>query len=283
MDWKDYEKEIEFYFKEQYPSAEITHNKKVKGRYSGVDRQIDILIEDYIAGNRLRIIIDGKFFSEKIDVKDVEMFIGMLDDCEAHKGLLITSEGFTQAAINRAFNSPTTEVELDILNFKELHDFQGMEAVPFHGKHGVLIQAPFGWVIDATRRKDMLATLYQRGLTLSDAGEQKEWMYINIKSKDDECKILDDFLEQQRYNINNHYQETKITYIPTIKRDNTTIKLRVLESSQIPTKEYTGFVEFDDFIFFCVLFTPDELSKKNIRKMENLMMTAIPISVISDV
>ena len=179
MTWKDYEIEIHDYFKEMFPNADISHNVTVAGRYSKVDRQIDILIEDYVAGSRMRIVVDGKFFSEKIDVKDVEMFIGMLNDCEANKGLLITQEGFSKAAINRAHYDPI-DIELDILNFKDLHQFQGFGGLPYSGKHGVVIPAPFGWVIDGTRRPNMLATLYQRGLTLEQAGESKEWMYVNL-------------------------------------------------------------------------------------------------------
>jgi len=40
-------------FKNEYPDATITHNATLRGRYSFTDRQVDILIEDYIAGNRL--------------------------------------------------------------------------------------------------------------------------------------------------------------------------------------------------------------------------------------
>ena len=66
MNWKDYEKEIHEYFVKQFPNAEITHNVKVEGRYSRTERQVDILIEDYVAGNRMRIMVDGKYFSEMI-------------------------------------------------------------------------------------------------------------------------------------------------------------------------------------------------------------------------
>lgn len=165
MTWKDYEKEIHNHFKVMFPNADISYDVNVYGRYSKVERQIDILIEDYIVGSRMRIVVDGKYFSKKVDVKDVEMFIGMLNDCEANKGLLITQEGFSKAAINRAYFDPI-DIELDILNFKDLHQFQGFMGIPYSGNFGVLLPAPFGWIIDATRRPNMLATLYQRGLTL---------------------------------------------------------------------------------------------------------------------
>lgn len=278
MTWKDYEIEIHNYFKEMYPNADISHNVTVTGRYSKVERQIDILIEDYVAGSRIRIVIDGKFFSERIDVKEVEMFIGMLNDCEANKGLLITQEGFSKAAINRAHFDPI-DIELDILNFKDLHQFQGFGGIPYSGKHGVLLPAPFGWIIDATRRSNMLASLYQRGLTLELAGKSKEWMYVNIRSKDDEIKTLDDFLEYQKEYTLNAFPNAKIKMLPTVKREDAIIKLRLIDIEAYPTKEYTGFVEFDDFILFCVLFTPDELRKKNIRKMEYILQKVLPINI----
>jgi hypothetical protein len=52
MDWKQYEKEIFEHLKDQYPEAEITLDAKKVGLYSKVDRQIDILVEQYIAGEQ---------------------------------------------------------------------------------------------------------------------------------------------------------------------------------------------------------------------------------------
>lgn len=278
MNWKDYEIEIANYFKSQFPNAEITHNTTLLGRYSKVQRQIDILIEDYVAGNRMRIIVDGKYFSNNIDVKDVEMYIGMLNDCEANKGLLITQEGYSQAAINRAHFDPI-DIELDILNFKGLYDFQGFEGIIHRGEDGVVFPAPFGWIIDATARQGVLATLYQRGLTLDEAGLQKEWMYANIWTKGDDILSLENFLEHQKQDTLKHDPKAEISYLPTIKRSDCPTKLRVIETAGYPTKEYTGFVEFQDCFFFCVMFTPEELRKKNIRKLESILAKAQAVKI----
>ena len=177
MNWREYEKEIHQQFQEMYPKAEITHNITLPGRYSKIDRQIDVLIEDYAAGDRIRIIVDGKYFSKNIDVKEVECFIGMMQDVGADKRLLITQKGYSKAAIMRAHNDPN-RIELDILNFEELKQFQGFGALPYSGKHGVIMPSPFGWVIDATRREGTLATLYQRGLTLKDIGKETIDQYL---------------------------------------------------------------------------------------------------------
>jgi hypothetical protein len=251
---------------------------KIIGRFSKIERQIDILIEDYVAGNRIRIVVDGKFFSTKIDVKDVEMFIGMLNDCEANKGLLITQEGFSEAATKRAYYDPI-DIELDILNFKDLQQFQGCGGIIHSGNHGAIIPAPFGWIIDGTRRDNMLATFYQRGISFEQAYENKEFIYVNIFNKNDEINDLDTFIEYQRNYTVEDFPNAIIKYLPTIKRNDTNVILREIHIGTYPTKEYTGFVEFDDFILFCVLFTPEELKKKNIKKLETILMAALPLNV----
>jgi len=278
MNWKDYEKEIYEDFARIYPNTQITYNTRIIGRYSKVERQVDILIEEYIAGNKIKIIVDGKFFKKKIDVKIVEMFIGMLKDCYVSKGILITKEGFTQAAINRAYYGEE-DIELDILNFKDLKKFQSFIAIPYSGTSAVVLPAPFGWLIDGTRRTGMLATLYQRGFTLEDAAKNKEWMYINIKDKDEQIKNLDDLLKyQKKYTLETN-PNAKISMLPTIKRIDANVKIRIIDDEFYPTKEYTGFVEFEKFIFFAVLFTPEELKNKNIRKLESILLQVKPIFI----
>ena len=149
MDWKKYEQEIFETFRVFYPDAKITFNEKVVGRYSKIERQIDVLVEGRLAGTKIRLIIDAKYYSEKIDVKHVESFLGMADDTGAAQGILITSKGYSQAAINRAYYGPNN-IELDILNFEELRRFQGFGGNIFKGCHGAIIPAPFGWILDGT-------------------------------------------------------------------------------------------------------------------------------------
>ncbi|MBA4381088.1 MAG: hypothetical protein C0406_00845 [Sideroxydans sp.] len=278
MDWKQYEKEIYAIFKAEYPKAEISHNIFRLGRYSKTDRQCDVLIEDYVAGNRMTIVVDGKYFQSKVDVKAVDSFVGMLEDIGAHKGLLITKVGFTEAALNRAHYG-TSDVELDILNFEDLQQYQGHCAFPFAGKNGVLLPAPFGWVIDARRTGAWLAVMHQQGITLEDAMHSCEFMYINFWDKTKNKESLQDLLEIQKKNLLSDNAAAVIKLLPTIRRDDATVSLRevlVPESTKI---EYTGFVEFEDFIFFCVLHTSENVRKKNVRKLENVMSRILKIKV----
>ncbi len=77
----------------------------------------------------------------------------------------------------------------------------------------------------------------------------------------------------------NHDGNAKINYLNTIKRTDFATKLRTIETAGYPTTEYTGFVEFDKAIFFCVMFTPEELKKKNIRKLETIIQNALPVEL----
>ena len=50
--WRAYEAEIMELLRDEYPQAQINRDQKRVGRFSKVERQIDILIEGQIAGNR---------------------------------------------------------------------------------------------------------------------------------------------------------------------------------------------------------------------------------------
>jgi len=275
MDWKKYEKEIFELFSDDFPEAEITHDVIRRGRYSKIDRQIDILIEDYIAGNKLTIIIDAKFFSKRVDVKEAESFIGMLQDLGAHKGILVTQKGYSQGAINRAYNDPG-DIELEILNFQELKYFQAVGAIPYAGSNGVILPAPFGWVIDGRKTETWVACLYQRGLDVDQALKKHEFMYVQFWDRKKDNFDLDKLIEHQEQYTKEAFPTATFEYRSTIKRNDARTKLRIAHIESYSGPEITGFIEFKDFIFFCVLLTPEEMCRKNIRKLENILLKVVP-------
>lgn len=278
MDWKKYEEEIYDHFRSEYSSAQITRDANVIGKFSKVTRQIDLLIEDHAIDFLFRIVIDGKYRAKRIDVNDVEAFLGLLRDVGAHKGVMISTEGYSKAAVNRA-HYDDLDLELDVLNFKELGSFHSFGAIPYSGEHGVLMTAPFGWIIDGTRRKGAVATLYPRGMDLKTAGEAREWMYINFWTKNDTASNLESLLKYQEGYLKKEFPDAEIQYTDTIQRPDAKTKLRILKVPTYPTPEYTGFVEFENFIFFCVLFTPEELEKKNLRKLRYILREVLPLGV----
>ncbi len=284
MDWREYEGEIEGQFRQTYPSAHITHDAKLVGKFSKVERQIDLLIEEHTSDFAVRIVVDAKYRGRKIDVSDVEAFIGLMRDVEAHTGMMVALEGYTPAAVNRAHNDDVDMI-LDVLNFEELKVLQGFAAIPHSGDRGVIIAAPFGWIVDATRRRGMVATLYERGLSFEDAVKRNEFMYVNFWDKrNDKVNSLDALLEYQEEYMLKGDSDAEILLLERARnrRAGAVTVIRRFKKKTYPTPEFTGFVDFEDFIFMCVLFTPESLERKNLRKLRFMVGDAFPMKVKRD-
>jgi tetratricopeptide (TPR) repeat protein len=281
MDWKEYEQEIEKQFRDNYPSAEITRNAKVPGKFSKVERQIDLMIEEQASDFSFRIIVDAKHRGRKIDVADVEQFLGMIRDVEAHTGVLVALEGYTPAAINRA-HYDDLDVILDVLNLEELKRFQGFTAIPYAADCGAVIGAPFGWIIDGDRRPGMLASIYERGLSLEEARKRNEWMYINFWHKRDKpVNSLEALLKYQESYLRRNLSDAEIEILQGAQGQRTGARtlIRRMKTKNYPVPEYTGFVDFEKFVFMCVLFSPEQLERKNLRKLRFVLREVFPMNV----
>ncbi|MDD4970620.1 MAG: restriction endonuclease [Paludibacter sp.] len=279
MNWKEYEEEIFESFKSAYPDADIKFDQRIQGRYSREERQIDILVEGRIAGRKIRIVVDGKYYNKNIDVKHVETFISMVEDLEADQGILVTSKGYSKAAINRAYYGPL-KIELDILSFDELKNFQGFGGITYSGRNGAILPAPFGWIIDGKRTKFAIATLYQRGTTLEKAQKAGEWIYMSICNYDEKIKNIDDLIKFQEEQTKYFHPTATFNYEKSVTRnDGHTTILRKILRKETELYEYTGFVDFNKFSVFCVLFTPEELREKNVRKLEYVIENLKPVDV----
>jgi hypothetical protein len=99
--------------------ATVERNVQIRGRRSGRLRQVDVLVRVRIfAISEEALVVDCKRRARPIDVKDVESFIGFLDDVGAAIGLLVTTLGASAAARHRA--SQERGVQLDVLSLDEL-------------------------------------------------------------------------------------------------------------------------------------------------------------------
>lgn len=270
MEWKDYENEVLTECSRVFRNSNIQYNVHIKGLYSKRMRQIDVFVEDE---KGVIYVFDAKKYNTKIDVKDVESFIGMIKDVGADYGVIVSEKGFSKAAINRA-HLGENNIEVDILSLNELKRFQAEGAFPYSGNNGVAVNAPFGWIIDGTRRDNMVATTYQKGISLEEAIQNKEWAYMNFWDKSGEIDSVDKLISWQNEQLLNYDVDGIIEEI-----DDEMIKTRVFISKKYPTKEITLFREFQDFILFVVLFSPENLTNRNIKKMRNLILSALPLKV----
>lgn len=278
-DWKRYENIIYEECKIDYPNARIQKDVHIKGRYSKRSRQIDILLEQRIKEQTITTIIDCKYYNRKVDVKKVEAFIGMVDDLDADRGIIISDRGYTKAALDRAYYNPR-HIELDIYSLNEFKEqFQSTAAFPYSGEHGVFLMAPLGYCIDGKRNGFSLCTLYQKGLTFEEAANTHEFAYTNIVEKDEYVYSIFDLNDNQILSMKDYYKTFNYEMIPAEIIHTRPIAIRVARYDHKPFNEVTGIIDFTDFLFFVVWFCLENTLKRTLRKMELLLSRTIPINV----
>jgi len=234
---------------------------------SKVKRQIDILIEGKVAGFDLKIIIDCKYFNKKVDVKAVESFLSYLQDLKASKGILITNNGFTAAAENRA-NFDTQDIELRIINFEDLEEFQAFLAIPYADAHCAIVSSPPGWIVDIEPLGNYQCSFYPAGLCQREALSAEGFIYFLMSQKDKKLPSVTDLKSFQEQRLS--YKQPKIEYIQTtVKREDCNVSLRVIDAIEMnDTIEYTIFLDYSDIVIFMTLLTPRLKETEYLKKLE---------------
>ncbi|WBM74787.1 restriction endonuclease [Saprospira grandis] len=115
--WKLYEEKIHQELSLVYKNCDFFFDDRIFGKYSRVDRQIDISIRGNLGGEKILGVVDCKYFSKRIDVKIVESFLGMIEDVKANFGLIITNKGYSEAAKNRV---SMKNLNVEILDFDSM-------------------------------------------------------------------------------------------------------------------------------------------------------------------
>jgi len=86
---------------------------------------------------------------------------------------------------------------------------------------------------------------------------------------------VDTLIETQNKNILEVDPNPVFTYNSLVKRkDGLKTKIRIAEIKTYPALEVTGFIQFEEYILFIVLFTSKELLNKNLRKLQYLLKVA---------
>ncbi|MDP4283659.1 MAG: restriction endonuclease [Bacteroidota bacterium] len=281
MNWRNYEHYIYYTYKNKYPTSNIEFDKKIKGAISERVRQVDLYIEGEIAGEKLVLIIDCKYFNKKIDIKIVEAFLGFVKDVKGNRGILITNKGFTKAANARAQNDQNADIKLDIIEFKQLYPFQGPGAIIHRDEGGAIIQAPEGWVVDGKRfSSEVLAAILPYGLSLENAAMMKEVIFCNITIKQSIPTIdnLIEYQDQGRLKFDSG-STVKIAEMKLKRYDKRNGICRETLYPQIGYFDWTIFIDFEKFIFYAYLVENLELKGKYFDKLFFVVNNFIPLEV----
>src|SRR5262249_648324 len=119
-DWKIYEKTIA-HLEESYKNCRVTRNHKKVGRRSGIERQIDVWLEGDIGDNHtVSVAIECRRLGSPVSIKDVDAFVGFIEDVGANKGVMVSHSGFTEGATKRAEGAG---IALKTLTIKQAEEF----------------------------------------------------------------------------------------------------------------------------------------------------------------
>lgn len=74
----------------------------IPDKITGHARQIDVLIELEAKGHSVKLVVDAKFHSSPIDVKEVESVLALTDAVGASKAVIVAANGWTTPAAIKA-------------------------------------------------------------------------------------------------------------------------------------------------------------------------------------
>jgi hypothetical protein len=99
--WKRFEKLIQQIHTE-FGKDTVTLDDRVMGSLSKTERQLDITIRAFVNQYRIFVVIECKDEARPVDVAAIGEFAGLLRDVKANKGVMISTSGYTTAAVEMA-------------------------------------------------------------------------------------------------------------------------------------------------------------------------------------
>ena len=162
-DWRRYERAMfnDLYYAYRSPRfIVLPDHRELEGQITGGKRQIDVVVFALENTKRPLIAVESKFYTRKLNVKDVEAFIGMQQDLGSQYAIMVAPQGFTDMAYRRVRGTnielvtlPTIEAER--LNWREVARADFTIDETFHPEMGDAIH-----VFDTTHDyKDLTAIM----------------------------------------------------------------------------------------------------------------------------
>jgi hypothetical protein len=101
--WRDFERAVARFLAALDPSASVTHDASIPDKDTGDPRQRDVWIETEVMRQfPVRILVSCKRWSTKLDIQDLDAFIGEWRSSGAQVGVVYSLSGFTENALKKA-------------------------------------------------------------------------------------------------------------------------------------------------------------------------------------
>lgn len=273
MTWDEYEDAVLEYFQTKYHEYDVRKDVKLLGSKSNARRQIDVLIDGYIADNHIRIAVECKRWKQKLDVADVGTFIDKLNDVKISCGIMVARNGFTKSAYERAQSE--NNLQLHILDFESLPQEHGFFANPYRGDAGVILSAPTGWIVDSVtteiERQYALCFLYPTNLSKQEALKKPVCMYLNLYPVKTDTEVL---IKEQNEAIlkSDPKAEIQMWNEEVFRRP---WVFREIWHANKNVAEFTVFLSSDRFFCYVVSASSQQDGEQNLTRLKYVIKNAI--------
>lgn len=116
MNWQEYQNAVGELYLQLEGIGTVQKNITLPDKITGHARQIDVWMEVETKSHKLGVLIDAKYRKDKLDVKDVEEVLSLVEAVGAHMGVLVALSGWTQPAEVKA---KSTGVDLRLFSLEE--------------------------------------------------------------------------------------------------------------------------------------------------------------------
>lgn len=100
IDWNDFECFIQKMYEED-PNLTVQHNVTLVGK-SGAKRQIDVLVKQKTKMTTMITIVECKRWKQRVNRGIIDIVSAAIDDLNANKGVVFTTSGYEEGAIEYA-------------------------------------------------------------------------------------------------------------------------------------------------------------------------------------
>lgn len=102
MNWQEYQEAVALLYEQADGFGNVSRNVMVPDKVTGQARQIDVLIEIDAKGHSIKMIVDAKFHSVPLDVREVESVLALAEAVGANKAVIVAANGWTNPAQTKA-------------------------------------------------------------------------------------------------------------------------------------------------------------------------------------
>jgi hypothetical protein len=149
-----------------------------------------------------------------VNVKQVESFLGMLDDIRVSQGVLVAAKGYTKTAYERA-RRESRDIDLQILNPTRLSEYQFVGCL-WLWKAGVaaVVEPPDGWVVDIENQVGSFQfSMYPLGHHRESAMKGCPFLYGAIVLKMEEAANIRAIAAEDERIVTTNYPMERFEYI----------------------------------------------------------------------